>query len=480
MNLNFAAITPEIALSTAGLLIILFEPFAPRSRWLGYLGLAGIAAALWGVAATAGLQGVQLAGMVVIDPVSVFFRITFLLAAAVVLLTGFDYVQSRRASVGEFTALVLFATTGAIFVAISWDVVSLFVGLEVLAVSGYVLAALLKSDPKSNEAGIKLFLNGALATAVLAFGLSLAYGLTGQTEIGPLARALAQAAGGPMAPVALIALGLVLGALAFKVAAVPFHLWAPDTYEGAPTPFAGYLAAVSEAAGIAALLRLVLTGMAPFAGAFSAWLAALAVLTMTVGNVTALWQKNVKRMMGYSSVAQVGYILAGLAVVTRQGVFSVLFYLLAYLFMVLGTFAVISALGASGQGDELSDYAGLGQRSPWLASLLTLFFASLVGIPTTGGFMGKFGLFSAAVSAGMTWLAVAIALNSAISVGYYWQVVRQMWLVPASPSRPEGVPTSPAMGFGLALATLGVVALGLVPNAFFQFAYWASFSPGLR
>jgi NADH-quinone oxidoreductase subunit N len=480
VDLNFAAIGPEIALATAGLLIVLLEPFAPRARWLGYVGLAGVAVALWLVAAGGGFRGVQLAGMVVLDPVSTFFRVLFLVAAAIVLLTGFDYVEARRVSVGEFTALILFATAGAIFVAIAWDVVALFVGLELLAISGYVLAALVKGDPKSNEAGLKLFLNGALATAVLICGLTIAYGLTGETRIDALARSLAGAVAGPAAPAALVALGLVLGALAFKVAAVPFHLWAPDTYEGAPTPFAGYLAAVSEAAGIAALLRLVLTGMAPFSAAFSAWLAALSVLTMTVGNVTALWQKNVKRMMGYSSVAQVGYVLAGLAVVSRQGVFAVLFYLLAYLFMVLGAFAVISALGARGHGDELRDYAGLGQRSPWLASLLTLFLASLVGIPTTAGFMGKFGLFSSAVNAGMPWLAVAIALNSAISVGYYWQVVKQMWLAPAAPAVGEAAATSPALGAGLLVTTVGVVALGLVPNAFLQFAYWASFTPGLR
>jgi NADH-quinone oxidoreductase subunit N len=487
VHLDFGAVWPEILLAGTGLLIVLIEPFlrGGSGRWLGWLGVAGVLVALWATGAGAGARGVVLGGMVVLDPTSTFFRTLFLLASLIVLLTSFDYIEARGARVGEFTALILFATTGADFMAISWDVVSLFVGLELLSVPSYVLAGFLRRDDRSNEAGLKYFLNGALASAVLLFGLSLAYGLTGQTGLGPMARGLAVALRGPLAPVALPAVGLVLGALAFKIAAVPFHLWAPDTYEGAPTPFGGYLAAVSEAAGFAALLRVVLTGMAPLSGAFGPWLAALAVLTMTVGNVTALRQTNIKRMMGYSSVAQVGYILAGVALVTRAGVFSVLFYLLAYLFMVLGTFAIISTLGARGQGDRIVDYEGLSRRSPWLAGLLTLFFASLIGIPTTAGFMGKLNLFAAAAGGGMAWLAVVIALNSAISVGYYWSVVRAMWLRPGAAEAEEqaaGAPqpraaTSPAMSLGLAVATAGVLVLGLAPNAFLLFAHLAAFVP---
>lgn len=481
MPVDFWTVGPEIVLAGAGMLLILLAAFVEqeRQRPLGYLAILAILVALALTWADAGARGTALAGMIRLDPVSTFFRVTFLAAALVVSLTALDFVQSRGVSVGEFYGLLLLATTGAIFMAIAWDVVMLFIGLELLSALSYVLAGFFREDPKSNEAGIKYFLNGALASGVMIFGLSLTFGLTGATGYGAIARGLAHAVTGPMAPVALLSLGLVLGALAFKVAAVPFHLWAPDTYEGAPTPFAGFLAAVSEGAGMAAIIRVIMTGMAPLAGSFGVWIAVLAALTMTVGNVTALWQTNFKRMMAYSSVAQIGYILVGLAVVTQQGVSSVLFYLFAYLFMTLGVFAVMAALSVQGQGDDIAEYAGLGQRSPWLAGILTLFMASLVGIPTTGGFIAKLGLFSASVNGGYTWLAIFIAVNSAISVGYYWNVVRNMWLRPT----PEGlVPAkrgaSAATGLGLAVAAVGVVVIGLLPNSFYVFAHWASFIPG--
>jgi len=481
MPVDFGSVGPEIVLASTGMLLILLTAFIAkeRQRPLGYLGILGIVVALALTWADAGGSGTALAGMVRLDPVSTFFRVTFLAAALVVALTGLDFVQARGVSIGEFYALLLLATTGAIFMAIAWDIVMLYIGLELLSILSYVLAGFFREDPKSNEAGIKYFLNGALASAVLLFGLSLVYGLTGTTSIPGIAAGLGTALHGQMAPVALLALGFVLGALAFKIAAVPFHLWAPDTYEGAPTPFAGFLAAVSEGAGMAAIIRIVFTGMAPLSSSFGIWIAVLAALTMTVGNVTALWQNNFKRLMAYSSVAQVGYILVGLAVVTQQGLSAVLFYLFAYLFMTLGVFAIIAALSVQGQGDDIADYAGLGQRSPWLAGLLTLFLASLVGIPTTAGFMGKLGLFSASVNGGYTWLALFLAVNSAISVGYYWNVVRNMWLRPA----PEGAPArvkrpSAVMGVGLAVAAVGVVAIGILPNAFYVFAHWASFVPG--
>jgi NADH-quinone oxidoreductase subunit N len=480
MPLDFGAVGPEIVVVASGLLLILLAAFVPvaRQRPLAYLAVAGLLAALALTWAGGGASGTALAGMVRLDPVTTFFRVTFLAAALLVTLTGLDFVQARGVSVGEFYGLLLLATAGALFMAMAWDVVTLYIGLELLSALSYVLAGFFRDDAKSHEAGMKYFLNGALASAVLLFGLSLAFGLTGTTAIDGLAAGLGRAVSGPQAPVALLALGLVLGALGFKVAAVPFHLWAPDTYEGAPTPFAGFLAAVSEAAGMAAIIRVVVTGMAPLAGAYGAWLAVLAALTMTLGNVTALWQSNIKRMMAYSSIAQVGYVLVGLAVVSRQGLSSVLFYLFAYLFMTLGVFAVISALSVHGQGDEIADYAGLGQRNPALAALLTLFFASLVGIPTTAGFMGKLNLLAASVTGGYTWLALLIAANSAVSVGYYWQVVRNMWLRPAPDGAPAVARPSAAMGVGLAVATLGVLVIGLLPNSLLVFAHWASFAPG--
>jgi NADH-quinone oxidoreductase subunit N len=472
---QFGAVWPEILVAGLGMVLLLLDVVvpAPRQRWLGYLVLAGLVAA--GAAALAEPRAghVVLAGMVLLDRFTLFFRLFFLGAAALVTLFSLDFVLARGRDLAEFLALVLFATSGAMIMAASWDVVSLYVGLELLSVASYVLAAFLRDEAPSHEAGLKYLLNGALASAILLFGLSLLYGVTGQTAIPALAAALGPALTGPFAAMVWLALGFVLAAFAFKIAAAPFHLWAPDAYEGAPTPVTGFLMVVAEAAGFVGILRLVAGGMGGLAHAWGVWLAGLAILTMTVGNVTALWQQGMKRMLAYSSIAQVGYILAGVAVADQTGVGSVLFYLLAYLFTTLGAFAVVVALSVRGQGDRIRDYAGLGRRSPVLAGVLTLFLASYVGIPATAGFMGKLGLIGAAVHGGLPWLAVGIAVNSAISVGYYWSVARTMWLDP----EPQGAPPpvqSPATLTSLGLAAAGVLALGILPQAFFHLSSWAS------
>ena len=466
---------PEIIVSGVGIVLLVLSALIPAARqrplgWLAVLSLVGAGAATLALPRDG---SVALQGMVVLDGLTAFFRLLFLAAALVVVLFSLDFFQAREKDLGEFLALLLFATTGAMIMAASWDVVNLYVGLELLSISSYILAAFLRDEPRSHEAGLKYLLNGALASTILLFGLSLAYGLTAQTSIPGMALRLKATLTTAYGGVVWVSLGLILAGLAFKIAAAPFHLWAPDAYEGAPTPVTAYLMVVAETAGFAALLRLVSTGMAPLQAHWGPWLAGLAVLTMTVGNVTALWQKNIKRMLAYSSVAQVGYILAGVAVATTVGTGATLFYLAAYLFTTLGAFSVVVALSVRGQGDVIADYAGLGPRNPWLGGLLTFFMASYVGIPATAGFMGKLGLIGAAVQGHLVWLAVAIAVNSAISVGYYWGVARTMWLDPT----PEGaVPVrgSVALGTSLVLTGLGCLAMGILPQAFFQLANWAS------
>jgi NADH-quinone oxidoreductase subunit N len=472
--LDFGAVWPEIILAGAGTVLVGLDPFLRPGRRRGLLWFALAAVLAAGVAsAVLPRQGsLTLGGMVYLDPLTLFFRLLFLAAAALVILFSADFVEARGRDLGEYLALVLFATTGAMLVAASGDMVSLWVALELLSVSSYILAAFLRDEPKSHEAGLKYLLNGALASAVLLYGLSLLYGLTRQTGLGALADGVRAAVGSGYAGVVWIALGLVLAGLAFKIAAAPFHLWAPDAYEGAPTPVTGFLMVVAEAAGFAAILRIVAAGLAPLSPLWSGWLAGLAILTMTVGNVSALWQTNIKRMLAYSSVAQVGYILAGIAAATPAGVGSTLFYLLAYLFTTLGAFAVVVALSVRGEGDRIADYAGLARRAPALAALLTLFLASYVGIPATAGFMGKLGLIGAAVHGHLAWLAVGIAVNSAVSIGYYWGVARTMWLDP-SPERAAPPVSSAATGLSLALSAAGCLLLGLVPQALFALSNWA-------
>lgn len=474
-QVNFSAVWPEIIVAGLGMLLLVLDVVIPaqRQRWLGYLCVGGLVLAGVVVAFLPTAGHTVLGGMVLLDGFSLFFCALFLVAAVLVVLFSLDFVLARGRDLGEFLALICWATAGAMVMAISWDIITLFVGLELLSVCSYVLAAFLRDDPRSHEAGLKYLLNGALGSALLLFGLSLAYGVTGQTGIPELAHGLRAAIGGPFAGLVWIAVGLVLAAFAFKIAAAPFHLWAPDAYEGAPTPVTGYLMVVAETAGFVGLMRLVSAGMGPLGGTWGPWLGGLAVLTMTVGNMTALWQRNLKRMLAYSSIAQVGYILAGVAVATQTGIGSTMFYLLTYLFTTMGAFAVIVALSVRGEGEMISAYAGLSRRAPWLAAALTFFLASYVGVPATAGFMGKLGLIGAAVHGGFSWVAIAIAVNSAVSIGYYWSVARTMWVDP----EPEGavrVVVSPATITSLCVSTAGVLALGVVPQVFFFLSNWAS------
>ena len=474
--MDFSAVWPEIILAGLGTLLLAADPFVRRpsgQRALAYVTLLGLVGAGAAALALPRQGAVVLGGMIVLDGLTLFFRLLFVVAALLVILFSIDFIQARGKDLVEFLALLLFATTGAMVLAASADVVDLWIGLELLSVSSYVLAAFLRDEPRSHEAGLKYLLNGSLASAVLLFGLSLLYGLTGQTSLLGIAAGLGVALQTAYSGVVWLGLGLVLAGLAFKIAAAPFHLWAPDAYEGAPTPVTGYLMVVAETAGFAAILRLVSVGMAPLAAEWGPWLAVLAAVTMTVGNVTALWQKNLKRLLAYSSVAQVGYILAGVAVASRTGLGSTLFYLVAYLFTTLGCFAVVVALSVRGQGDLVADYAGLGGRAPALAILLTFFLASYVGVPVTAGFMGKLGLIGAAVNGHMAWLAVAIAVNSAVSIAYYWSVARTMWLDPA-PAGERPIASSGATGLSLALSGLGCLFLGILPQAFFALSGWAA------
>ncbi len=476
--MHWSAEWPEIILAGLGTLLLAADPFVRgggAQRALAWLAVVGCLASGTAALLLPRAGDVVLRGMVVLDGLTLFFRLLFLCAGLLVLLFSMDYIQARGKDLVEFVVLILFATTGAMVLSASADIVSLWVGLELLSISSYILAAFLRDEPRGHEAGLKYLLNGALASTILLFGLSLLYGLTGQTSLAGIAARLPSAVASAYSGAVWLALGLCLAGLAFKIAAAPFHLYAPDAYEGAPTPVTGFLMVVAETAGFAAILRIVGTALAPLHGGWSPWLAVLAVLTMTVGNVTALWQKNLKRMLAYSSVAQVGYILAGIAAASPGGVGGTLFYLVAYLFTTLGAFAVVVALSARGQGDMVADYAGLGRRAPALAALLTFFLASYVGIPGSAGFMGKIGLIGAAVHGHLTWVAVAIAVNSAVSIGYYWSVARTMWLDP-EPARPGPILASGATGLSLAVAAAGCLFLGVLPQVFFALSGWASTS----
>ena len=346
------------------------------------------------------------------------------------------------------------------------DLITIFIGLETMAVSFYILAGFIKPNQRSNEAAVKYFLLGAFSLGILLYGMSLMYGLSGTTNLRVMATAFV---GQERDPRLVLAVILVVAGIGFKIAAVPFHMWAPDVYEGAPTPVTAFLSVGSKAASFAMLLRIFVEGLPSMSADWRLLFEALAVVTMTVGNIAALTQTNLKRMLAYSSIAHAGYLLIGVVAGTPRGITAMLIYLLIYSFMQLGAFAVIVMLRRPDVvGDELKDFSGLAFRNPFAAFAMLLFMLSLGGIPPTAGFMGKFWLFGAAIDAGYVWLAVIGVLNSAISLYYYVRIVVFMYLKKETTgSEPT---TSPALALTLGVAVAATLVLGVYPRLLFELA----------
>jgi NADH-quinone oxidoreductase subunit N len=367
-------------------------------------------------------------------------------------------------SPGEYYFLILCAVLGMMIMAGGIDLITLFIGLETMAVSFYILAGFIKPSQRSNEAAVKYFLLGAFSLGILLYGMSLMYGLSGTTNLRQMAGLLT---GGD--PRLMLAVILVVAGMGFKIAAVPFHMWAPDVYEGAPTPITAFLSVGSKAASFAMLLRIFREGLPAMNADWRLLFEVLSIVTMTVGNFAALTQSNLKRMLAYSSIAHAGYVLMGVVAGTPRGVTAMLIYLLIYSFMQLGAFAVIVLLRRRDVvGDELKDMSGLHFRNPWAAFAMLLFMLSLGGIPPTAGFMGKLWLFGAAIDAGYYWLALIGVLNSAVSLYYYVRVVVFMYI---KSERTGSEPAmSPALGVALGVAVVATIVLGMYPGRLFELA----------
>jgi NADH-quinone oxidoreductase subunit N len=407
---------------------------------------------------------------VVHDGLGAFFEIVILSACALTLLMATGYSEWEGTHKGEFYSPLLLSTSGMMFMAKGTDLMTVFLGLETLSIPIYVLVGFHRRRMSSIEGALKYFLLGAFASGFLLYGIALIYAATGTTKIPALASMLYDARLAS-APMFLAGMGLLLVGLAFKVSLVPFHMWTPDAYEGAPTVITAFMSAAVKAAAFAALIRVLLLtygGLEPVMGKIL-WV--LAVLTMTVGNLSALLQDNVKRMLAYSSIAHAGYILVGVVSGDVLGSQASLFYLLVYAFMNIGAFGVVMLIAQQEEeGYDIRHLAGIGFKYPALAGLLTLFLVSLGGIPPTAGFVGKFYLFSAAVKNGYIWLAVLGVLNSAVSIYYYLRLVVYMYMVPAEGEVPA--PRPPRIAFSLALfaAAAVVLVLGIVPRSALEFA----------
>jgi NADH-quinone oxidoreductase subunit N len=422
-------------------------------------------------------------GRYVIDDFSLVMKGLFLLAGYVVVLLSTDHLRDGGYHEGEYWVLLLSSLTGMVMMASSRDLISVFVSLEFLSIPAYMLAAWRKSDRRSNEAGMKYYLLGVFASAIMLYGMSLLYGLSGSTRLVDIGEYLADDV---TAVRALAVLFVVIG-FAFKVSAVPFHTWAPDTYEGAPTPVTAFLSVASKAAGFVALVVVVYTA---FPGSSDVWQPVfwvLSALTMSVGNFLALKQTNIVRMLAYSSVAQGGFILMPLAVAGIEGTAesalrAVVTYLLLYAATNLGVFAVVMAVARRTKSGEISSYGGLFGRAPALAVLMTFFMASLAGIPPFGGWFGKFAAFQALVSAGTTWayaLATIGAVNSAIAFGYYGTVMREMWMNPSPDGDESAVPVPSAIAVSLGITGVLTLVLGVFPGLVIHFGDLAGLAGAL-
>lgn len=464
-------LSPEISLLATALVVIFLDLFVVKEKWiLGWVGVTGIivsaifALSLWGRVET------SFGGALAVDQFSIFFSLLFLGIAALILISSTEYSRKFAAFRAEYYALVLLATTGMMLLASTRELISIFVALELTGISLYVLAGFLK-DSKSSEAGLKYLLLGAVASAVLLYGMALVYGLTGTTYLDEIAAAIS-AQGILGSPALLMGIVLLVAGFGFKIAAVPFQMWVPDVYEGAPTPITAYLSVASKAAGFAVILRVFYEALGPASLDWGMIFAVLAAITMTIGNIVALTQKNIKRMLAYSSIAQAGYIMIGLAAFTTEASSAIMFFLACYALTNLGAFIAIIAISNKINSDEIADYSGMVRRAPLFALALALCLISLTGIPPTAGFMAKIYIFSAGVNADLLWLVIIAVINSAISAYYYLRVVRVMFL--GEPLSEERIHASSGLRVALAIACFGVLLLGIYPWILMKFSETAA------
>src|SRR5689334_2807755 len=464
---DFYYILPELVLTGGALLLLVADVLLPRgSKLLMWVAVAALVATGVSLAPFRNVHVEISHGLIAVDQFGLFFKALFIVAAILTVLMSQRYLEIEGASPGEYYFLILCATLGMMIMAGGIDLITLFIGLETMAVSFYILAGFIKPNQRSNEAAVKYFLLGAFSLGILLYGMSLLYGLSGSTSL----RTMASVFAGEERDMRLIlAVILIVAGMGFKIAAVPFHMWAPDVYEGAPTPVTAFLSVGSKAASFAMLLRIFVEGMPSMNADWRLLFWVLSAITMTVGNVAAVTQSNVKRMLAYSSIAHAGYVLIGIVAGTSRGITATLVYLLIYSFMQLGAFAVVVLLRRSDvQGDELKDFSGLAFRNPFAAFAMLVFMLSLGGIPPTAGFMGKFWLFSAAIDAHYYWLAVIGVLNSAISLYYYARIVVFLYLKKEEiGSDPVASPSLVAV---LAVAVAATIVLGIYPRLLYEVA----------
>ena len=459
-TVDYIRILPELVLSIFGILAMVVDPVIPTQsskKPLGYIALVGILAGLAATAYQTQFYGNAFFNMVRVDSFSIFFHFVVLLVALVVVLSSLDYLEVQRINAGEYYALMLFATVGMMLMSSAVELVLIFIALEISSISSYILAGFRRRAAESAESSLKYFLLGSFATAFFLYGVAMIFGATGSTNVYVIAEILKT----HQSVLIYLAVALMFVGLGFKVASAPFHVWAPDVYEGAPAPVVGFMSTGPKAAAFAVLLRVLFATGAP--GWF--WLVWVsAALSMTIGNIGALVQNNVKRLLAYSSIAHAGYLLVAFAAAQTTGISAAIFYTASYAAMNVGAFAIVAHL--SGKGERyvtLDDYSGLGRRSPVLAATLTIFLISLIGIPITGGFFAKFYVFSAALQSNLVGLTIIGVINSAIAAYYYLRIIVYMYMRDERIEAP--VARIPAgLAAAVAISLIVTIYLGVLPN----------------
>jgi NADH-quinone oxidoreductase subunit N len=471
--IDYHAILPELILSGTILLVIVVDVFLPpRRKWISMpVGLVGVLATLGAVLSLVGETRSTFDGMFVVDNFAILFKLFFLTVAIVVLLLSLRYFREGGFYQGEYYFLLLTSFLGCILMPSSRDLLMLFISLELVSAPGFLMAAFRKNDPRGNEGGLKFFLIGVLSTVVMLYGVSIVYGLTGTTRLDGIGEALA-GVGAAQETLVWASILFIVAGFAFKVSAVPFQFWAPDTYEGSPVPVAAFLAVASAASGFAGLLQLMFVAFPAQAEFWTPIFAALSIATMTIGNLVALQQRQVVRLLAYSGIAQTGYILLPFALVGASAAVdsaafsSAVTYILIYGVMNLGAFAVTIAVSRRSPGLLIGDFAGLARRAPLLAVGMTVFMVSLAGVPPTGGFWAKIFIFTAAIDRGGIgpWLAGAMVVNSVVSVAYYFAIPKAMIFTDAEDRSP--LEASPLVTAVVGLALLAITAAFFWPDLF--------------
>ncbi len=470
-QLNYIQILPEVVLSIFGLLVMLIDPLLPEKDtrrsmgWLAFAGaLAGIAASLYQTHA----QGTGWFGMVRVDAFSIFFHVLVIAISAVTILASFEYLDAQQIRSGEYYGLILFGTVGMALMSSAVELVLIFIALEISSISTYILACFRRRVTSSTESSLKYFLLGSFATAFFLYGVALIFGATGSTSIYAINDALHS---NHAMVLSYVAMALMFVGIGFKVASAPFHVWTPDVYEGAPAPIVGLMSTGPKAAAFAVLLRILFGAMGATSGAWLWLIWVSAALSMTIGNIGALLQNNVKRMLAYSSIAHAGYLLVAFAARNDIGITAAMFYTASYAAMNVGAFIVVSHFARAGERYVgINDYAGLGRRSPLLALTLTVFMLSLIGIPLTGGFFAKFYVFNAALQADLVWLTVIGVVNSAIAAYYYLRLIVVMYMYEPQEEGRLTLRVPVPLAIALVLTMAATFYLGIVPGRMLNYA----------